>query len=101
MISRLRWWSVLGKYQYEKVVLNQRCLSSVSPCNQKHSPSIEEQAGTTHIDFEAVRPFERKSYKELVRAWTVLKVSSYNIIVDNAERVSVNTTAMTRQYYYK
>ena len=79
-----------GRNTYSNdVQLLKRCLS-ISASTYKDSTLLEKPEAA-RMDFEAARPFKRKSFKELVRAWTVLKVSSYNIIVNNAERVSVST----------
>ena len=45
-------------------------------------------ATTTDIDFENNRPFHKKKLKELVRSLTILKLCSYDGVVNNAERVS-------------
>ena len=42
----------------------------------------------TNIDFENNRPFQQKKLKELVRSLTILKLCSYDGVVNNAERVS-------------
>ena len=67
---------------------SRRLVGSSSRTNTDVVDFNEIAATTTNIDFENNRPFHKKKLKELVRSLTILKLCSYDGVVNNAERVS-------------